>query len=118
MLEIREEECIKTLESTDKPEIAQRELEIIKMSKELLREIITTGKIPQDIVRDKSVNDNEEIDDEHVDAENVNNGSRAAIKHKSTTEVNVFPVWLQNRLISAGLEPVLSHAEIMYSIVL
>jgi len=31
MLEIREEECIKTLESTDKPEIAQRELEIIKM---------------------------------------------------------------------------------------
>ena len=24
---------------------------------------------------------------------------------------NNFPVWLQNRLISAGLEPVLSHAE-------
>ena len=29
------------------------------------------------------------------------------------------PVWLQNRLISAGLEPILSHTEkIMYSIVL
>ena len=28
--------------------------------------------------------------------------------------VTVFPVWLQNRLISAGLEPVLSHYEKSY----
>ena len=26
-------------------------------------------------------------------------------------QVNTFPVWLRNRLISAGLEPVLSHTE-------
>ena len=32
---------------------------------------------------------------------------------------NIFPVWLRKRLISAGLEPVLSHTEkIMYRIVL
>ena len=89
MLEIREEECIRTLEANtnDKPEIAQRELEIIKMSKELLREIITTGKIPQDIVRNESVNDNEEID-EHIDAQNQNDGSRTAIANISTAKVS------------------------------
>ena len=37
-----------------------------------------------------------------------------------TNQVNPDPVWLRNRLISAGLEPVLSHykKKIMYSIVL
>ena len=34
------------------------------------------------------------------------------IKRKYYTEcTEKFPVWLRNRLISAGLEPVLSHTE-------
>ena len=40
------------------------------------------------------------------------------VRTLATVSGNTFPKWLQNRLISAGLEPVLSHTENMYFIVL
>ena len=45
----------------------------------------------------------------NISYENIN--CRSFIKSKDKDIVKYFPVWLRNRFLSAGLEPVLSQTE-------
>ena len=59
MIEEREAVCLKKIDTAETPEIYQKELEMIQTSKQLLTQIIATGKIPQDIVEDKVTNEDD-----------------------------------------------------------
>ena len=59
MIEEREAVCMKNIDTAESPEIYQKELEMIQTSKQLLTQIISTGKIPQDIVEDKVTNEDD-----------------------------------------------------------
>ena len=59
MIEEREAVCMKKIDTAETPEIHQKELEMIQTSKQLLTQIIATGKIPQDIVEDKVTNEDD-----------------------------------------------------------
>lgn len=71
MIEDREAVCLKNIDTAETPEIHQKELEMIQTSKQLLTQIISTGKIPQDIVEDKVTNEEDDSNYENLEDDSL-----------------------------------------------